>query len=105
MFRGSLTLLARSLRLDARQRRAHAFRFGSVAIVFWLLIAAHLTTGGVTAPGLQFFRLTSLLCFGLITIAGAGLFSPTITEEKEAGTLNLLLLADVAPIAILFGKS
>jgi ABC-type transport system involved in multi-copper enzyme maturation permease subunit len=105
MFRGSLTLLARSIRLDARQRRSHAFRFGSVAIVFWLLVAAHINTGGVSAPGLAFFRLTSLLCFGLITIAGAGLFSSAITEEKEAGTLNLLLLANVSPIAILVGKS
>lgn len=105
MFRGSLTLLARSIRLDARQRRAHAFRFGSVAIVFWLLVAAHFNTGGVSAPGLAFFHLTSFLCFGLITIAGAGLFSSAITEEKEAGTLNLLLLANVSPVAILVGKS
>jgi ABC-type transport system involved in multi-copper enzyme maturation permease subunit len=105
MFRGSLTLLARSLRLDARQRRAHGFRFGSVAVVFWLLVAAHFNTGGVSAPGLEFYRLTSMLCFGLITIAGAGLFSSAITEEKEAGTLNLLLLANVSPIAILVGKS
>jgi ABC-type transport system involved in multi-copper enzyme maturation permease subunit len=105
MFRGSLTLLSRSIRLDARLRRSHAFRFVSIVIVFWLLVAAHFNTGGVSAPGLAFFRLISMLCFGLITVAGAGLFSSAITEEKEAGTLNLLLLANVSPIAILIGKS
>jgi ABC-type transport system involved in multi-copper enzyme maturation permease subunit len=105
MFRGTLTLLARSLRLDARLRRAHAFRFASIAVVFWLLVAAHINTAGVSAPGLAFYKLICFLCFGLISVAGAGLFSSAITEEKEAGTLSLLLMAGVAAVAILIGKS
>lgn len=105
MFRGTLTLLARSLREDSRQRKSHAFRFLSIGIVFWLLVAAHINTGGIGAPGLRFYELICLLCFGLITLAGAGYFSSAITEEKEAGTLSLLLLANVPPLAILVGKS
>ncbi|MBX3442454.1 MAG: hypothetical protein KF774_08600 [Planctomyces sp.] len=105
MFRGAWTLLMRSMRLDARSPRAHAFRVISIGIVFWLLLAAHVRTGGVGAPGLQFFSLICMLCVGLITVAGAGLFASAITEEKEAGTLGLLLLADVRPMAVLVGKS
>jgi hypothetical protein len=105
MFHGTLTLLARSLRLDALQKRAHAFRIASVGFVFLLLLATHLHTQGRGSPGLRFFSLICYLCLGLITVAGAGHFSSAITEEKEAGTLNLLLLANVPSLAILVGKS
>lgn len=105
MFHGTLTLLSRSLRLDALQFRAHAFRIISVTLVFLLLAATHIYTAGRGSPGLRFFALICQLCLGLITVAGAGHFSTAITEEKEAGTLNLLLLANVPALAILVGKS
>src|SRR5262245_6752644 len=105
MFRGTLTLLMRSLRLDARQRRAHAVRIISIGVTFWLLVAAHINTAGLGSPGLQFFSLICNLCLGLITVAGVGFFSSSITEEKESGTLPLLLLAGVPAAAVLVGKS
>ncbi len=105
MFHGTLTLLTRSLRLDALQYRAHTFRIVSVTIVFLMLLATHLYTGGRGSPGLKFFSLICDLCLGLITVAGAGHFATAITEEKEAGTLNLLLLANVPALAVLVGKS
>jgi len=105
MFHGTLTLLIRSLRLDALQKRAHAFRFVSIGVVFFLLLATHVYTGGRGSPGLRFFSLICHLCLGLITVAGAGHFSTAITEEKEAGTLNLILLANIPSLAILVGKS
>jgi hypothetical protein len=105
MFRGTFTLLVRSLRQDARLRRAHLFRIASVGVSFWLLVAAHINTAGVGAPGLKFFELVCYLCLGLIIVAGMGYFSSAITEEKEAGTLPLLLLAGVQPFSILVGKS
>ena len=105
MFHGTLTLLTRSLRLDALQLRAHSFRIVSIGMVFLLLFATHVYTAGRGSPGLRFFVLICHLCLGLITIAGAGHFSTAITEEKEAGTLNLLLLANVPALAILVGKS
>ncbi len=105
MFHGTLTLLARSLRMDALQLRAHAFRTMAVGIVFLLLIVTHIYTAGRGSPGLKFFSLICQLCLGLITVAGAGHFATAITEEKEAGTLHLLLLANVPTLAILLGKS
>ncbi len=105
MFHGTLTLLTRSLRLDALQLRAHSFRVISAGLVMLLLLITHIETSGIGSPGLRFFTLTCHLGIGLITVAGAGLFSTAITEEKEAGTLNLLLMANVPPIAILVGKS
>jgi hypothetical protein len=105
MFHGTWTLLARSLRLDALEKRAHAFRIASIGFVFLLLLATHIHTAGRGSPGLRFFALICHLCLGLITVAAAGHFSTAITEEKEAGTLNLLLLANVPSLAILVGKS
>jgi len=105
MFHGTLTLLVRSMRLDALQKRAHAFRIVSIGFVFLLLLATHIQTSGRGSPGLRFFALICQLCLGLITVAGSGHFSTAITEEKEAGTLNLLTLANVPSLAILIGKS
>jgi ABC-type transport system involved in multi-copper enzyme maturation permease subunit len=105
MFHGTWTLLSRSIRLDALQWRAHAFRILSAGVVLLLLIATHIYTAGRGSPGLAFFALICHLCIGLITVAAAGHFSTAITEEKEAGTLDLLLLANVPALAILVGKS
>ena len=105
MVHGTLTLLLRSLRQDARLRRAHAFRIVSVAFLCGMLIVAHVTSFAVGAPGLRFFQSICYLNFGLITLAGFSFFSSAITEEKEEGTLGLLKLADLSPVSILLGKS
>lgn len=105
MFRGTLTLLVRSLRDDARLRRAHAFRIASIVVACGLLIEAHVMRGSIGAPGLRFFHSLCLLNFGLITLAGFSYFASVITEEKEEGTLGLLKLADLSTLSILLGKS
>lgn len=103
--RGVLTLLMRSVRGDALKRQSHAFRIGSVIFVLILLFAAHADPLHVAAPGLHLFKSLSLLTMGLIGLAGMGHFATAITEEKEEGTLSLLLLAEISPAAILLGKS
>jgi ABC-type transport system involved in cytochrome c biogenesis permease component len=40
-----------------------------------------------------------------VTLAGVSYFATAITEEKEEGTLGLLRMTDLNPIAILLGKS
>ncbi|MCA8995451.1 MAG: ABC transporter permease [Planctomycetaceae bacterium] len=105
MIRGTLTLLSRSIREDALQRRAHLTRLLSVIFLLAFLIAAAWTPAKVGAPGLVFFRSMSYLAIGLISLAGMGHFASAIAEEKEEGTLGLLLLADISPLAILLGKS
>jgi ABC-type transport system involved in multi-copper enzyme maturation permease subunit len=105
MLAGALTFLMRAVRADALKRPPHLFRIGSVLFILLLLIVAHAQTTGIGAPGLRFFEYVSLLGAGLITLAGMGHFATAITEEKEEGTLGLLLLADISPLAILLGKS
>lgn len=105
MVHGALTLLMRSLRQDARLRRAHAFRIVSLVFLCGMLIVAHVLSFSVGAPGLRFFRSICYLNFGLITLAGFSFFSSAITEEKEEGTLGLLKLADLSTASILLGKS
>ncbi len=107
MLRGTITLLSRSIRADAQQRMPHAFRIGSVVFILILLVSAHVhaAESEVSAPGLQFFQYLAYLLIALITLAGMGHFANAITEEKEEGTLGLLLLADISPLSILLGKS
>ncbi|SFJ18701.1 ABC transporter permease [Planctomicrobium piriforme] len=105
MLRGSLTLLMRSIRADALTRQAHVGRIGAVALILFLLVSAQFESDNVGAPGLRFFERLSYLGVGLIALAAIGHFSTAITEEKEEGTLGLLLLADLSPISVLLGKS
>src|SRR5688500_2598287 len=100
-----LALLTRALRDGARLRRAHAFRIGMMLILLGMLIQAHYLSGGIAAPGLNFFRSLAFLNVALITLAGAGYFASAITEEKEEGTIGLLIMADLSVVSILLGKS
>ncbi|MEW4488581.1 ABC transporter permease [Thalassoglobus sp. JC818] len=105
MLHGPLTLLMRSVRSDALKRSAHLVRIASVILILLFLIAAHFYESNSSAPGLELFRSISFLAIALISLAGIGHFCNSITEEKEEGTLSLLLLANISPLGILLGKS
>ncbi len=104
MFHGTLALLSRALKLDARHRAGHFIRLGSVLLIFVFLITAHVTSAGVGAPGLRFFLLISWLNLALICLSAASYFATAVTEEKEEGTLGLLQLAGISPLGLLLGK-
>ncbi|WP_231740987.1 ABC transporter permease [Thalassoglobus neptunius] len=74
-------------------------------LILLFLIAAHLHESTSSAPGLDLFRSIAFLAIALINLAGVGHFCNSITEEKEEGTLSLLLLANISPLGILLGKS
>lgn len=105
MLRGTVTLLNRSIRGDALRSSPHFVRLTGVVVLLLFLVAAHLRSSGLSTPGVEFFRNIAYLGVLLITLAGVGHFSNAITEEKEEGTLGLLLLANLSPLAILLGKS
>ncbi len=105
MIRGTLTLLNRSVRGDALKAQAHWVRIASVILLLVFLFFAHFRSSFAGAPGLDFFRSMAYLGIALISLAGVGHFANSITEEKEEGTLGLLLLADISPLSILLGKS
>lgn len=105
MLRGTLTLLNRALRDGARLPRAHFVRLAAVLILLGMLIEAHVSSGGVGAPGLRLFRWICYLSVALVSLAGLGFFASAISEEKEDGTLGLLKLADLSTLSIVLGKS
>ncbi|MBL8848303.1 MAG: ABC transporter permease [Planctomycetaceae bacterium] len=105
MLHGTLTLLTRSLRDNARRRAAHFVRLASVLLLLVMLIEAHVASGGLGAPGLRLFQALCYLSIALISLAGPGFFASAIGEEKEEGTLGLLKLADLSSVSILLGKS
>ncbi len=56
------------------------------------------------APGLALFTTIANIDLVFITLAAIGFFATCITEEKEEGTLGLLRMTDLSPIAIVLGK-
>lgn len=107
MFTGSLAMLHRALRLDARLLRTHLFRFGFALLIYaglwWAMFMSSRTLMG--APGLKLFQTLTYLNVALIALAGISFFATAITEEKEEETLGLLQLAGLDPVGILLGKS
>ncbi|MBM82351.1 MAG: hypothetical protein CMJ78_17435 [Planctomycetaceae bacterium] len=105
MLTGTLALLTRSLRQDARLARTHLVRLIFVLVLFGGLAWAHVTSKSFGAPGLHYFGVIAVMNFGLISLAGVSFFSTAITEEKEEETLGLLTMAGINPLGILLGKS
>ena len=105
MFAGTLAMLHRALRLDARLLRTHLFRLGFALLMYVSLLYAWISGSLVGAPGLKLFETMSYLNLVLISLAGISFFATAITEEKEEDTLGLLMLAGINPVGILLGKS
>ena len=100
-----LALFLRSLRLHLRARSTVLARGALVGIILILLFLAHASATSVGAPGLGFFSAVMMLNLWFLTLAAVSYFASAITEEKEEGTLGLLQMTDLDPLAILLGKS
>jgi ABC-type transport system involved in multi-copper enzyme maturation permease subunit len=106
MFTGTLAMLHRAVRLDARLLRTHLFRAGFAWLVYVsLLYALWISQTLLGAPGLRMFEAMTWLNVVLISLAGVSFFATAITEEKEEDTLGLLKMAGIDPLGILLGKS
>lgn len=103
--RGIWALLERSLRLDARHIGPHVLRLVVLASAYFMvcLIVGNSVLFG--APGHRLMLGLGYIVAVLIALAGLGPFSTAISEEKEAGTLGLLLLTGLSPLVLLLGKS
>lgn len=104
MFAGVWALMERSLRTDARDRWSHALRLAALLAGYGALISAVDSARWFGAPGLRFFQNLVTLNGLLIALGSIGYFASTITEEKEEGTLGLMLMAGLNPLGILLGK-
>ena len=100
-----LALFARSLRELIRAPLAHWACSAMVGVIFLFLLAANAGATATTAPGLKFFFNVLAVVLVFTTLAGVTYFATAITEEKEEGTLPLLRMTDLSPLAILLGKS
>ncbi|HLJ09982.1 MAG TPA: ABC transporter permease [Planctomycetaceae bacterium] len=105
MFAGTLAMLHRALRVDARLWRTHVFRFSFAFLIYIGVWLTRQTSFSVGAPGLRLFEAMTWLNVALIVLAGISFFATAITEEKELETLGLLKLAGIDPLGILLGKS
>ena len=86
MLGGTLALVERSLRIDAKSRWMHLIRLGMMVAVYVALCSAVATESLFGAPGLRFFQSIVYVDLALLTLTGIGFFSTTITEEKEEDT-------------------
>ena len=100
-----LALFLRSLRLYLRARTIAVVHVSLVGIILLLLFTSHATATMRGAPGLDFFGGVMMLNLAFLTLAAISYFASAITEEKEEGTLGLLQMTDLDPLAILLGKS
>jgi ABC-type transport system involved in multi-copper enzyme maturation permease subunit len=105
MLHGVGTLMARSLRLEARLLRTHLFRLVFVFIIYFMMMLAQVQSLMMGAPGLYLFQMIITLNALFIALGGIGFFATAITEEKEEETIGLLMMAGISPLGILFGKS
>ena len=106
MFSGTLAMLHRAIRLDARLTRTHLFRLSFALLVYGALIYLQIISASLLgAPGLKLFATMTWLNLVLISLAGVSFFATAITEEKELDTLGLLKMAGIDPLGILLGKS
>ena len=95
----------RAMRTDAQRMSPHLFRMLFAGLILGSLVIAQVRRLSLGARGLFFFSNILWLNFALIVLAAVSFLATAITEEKEEGTLGLLMLAGVSPLAMLLGKS
>lgn len=105
MISGTQTLFNWSLRADTKSIYPHVVRAGFCGFMLLAILAAWADSLGGTAPGLNFFGWICRLNVVLISVSGISYFVSAVTEEKDSGTLALLRLAGVSPLAIVLSKS
>lgn len=105
MISGTRTLFNWSLRSDTKSVYPHVVRAGFCGFMMLAILSAWADSLGGTAPGLTFFGWICRLNVLLISVSGISYFVSAVTEEKDSGTLALLRLAGVSPLAIVLSKS
>ncbi len=101
-----LPIVERELRVAARRKSTRRIRV-------WTTVAAIVVAGGFllvgplssgTGAGGVLFQITTGYVFVMAAVAGVFVTSDCLSEEKRAGTLELLFLTDLHPHEIVLGK-
>jgi ABC-type transport system involved in cytochrome c biogenesis permease component len=99
---GIIAMFIRSLREHTRSASLAATRGIFAAVVLWFLfVTGH---ANPTVPGLDLLRALQYLNLFFAALAAVSYFSSSITEEKEDGTIDLLLMANTSASGFLLAK-
>jgi ABC-type transport system involved in multi-copper enzyme maturation permease subunit len=102
-----LPIVARELRVRARQKSTYRFRLGGalIAILFmiFMLFMAHASSSPQTI-GKPMFNTLAWLSFAYCLFEGVRNTADCLSEEKRAGTLGLLFLTDLKGYDVVLGK-
>lgn len=102
-----LPIVERELRVAARKRATHWFRFfaalGAMAAMLLVLFGNPASTPQQSL-GKWVFHTISAMAFAFCLLAGVFLTSDCLCSEKREGTLGLLLLTDLKGYDIVLGK-
>lgn len=101
---GLLSLFKRSLREHSRSPALIAARVGLALALIGCLVLFGSWEWMVGAAGLSFFTAVIWVNAVFITAGGCTYFASAISEEKEDGTLMLLRMTRISPLALLIGK-
>ena len=104
-WRPLLALFSRALRVDARSVLPYSLRCLVLFLVLAMLSLYVANQRVLGAPGHSLWVSLCWMNFVCILIAGPGLFASVISDERTDGTLPLLRLTDLDPVAILAGTS
>ncbi len=101
-----LPIIARELRVQARQPSTNRVRWIAAAVVM-ALAACLMAAGGHTAPAERaklIFIVISVVCLGFAMLAGVFQTADALSEERREGTLGLLFLTDLRGYDVVLGK-
>jgi hypothetical protein len=101
---GVLAFLKRTLREHSRSGALVLARTGMAITLLVCLVVFGSELRMIGAAGLQFFNAVIVVNALFITAGGCTYFSSAIAEEKEDGTLPLLRMTRISPLALLLGK-
>jgi len=103
----NIALFKRTLLMDNRSWRTYLGRLSLLCVILLALLVIE-EQGRYSifagAPGLLFLQVLSVVNLVAISLLGIVAFAPTITEEKEDGTLSLLLMAGIGPLSAILSK-
>jgi ABC-type transport system involved in multi-copper enzyme maturation permease subunit len=103
--RPTFALFSRALREDARAKFPTVLRVVALLVLLGFIVSGTAFLDRGDAAGLTLLDTVTTLNLIGITLLGLATFGSVITEEKEDGSLALLRLTRLNPLAIILGKS
>ena len=98
-------LAVRSIRVEETRWYTPVIRGGICLLIAAIVMTATNAGGRIDKPGVMLMHVVMWPNLAAVTVLGCTMFTASVAEEKESRTLGLLRMADISPLAILFGKA